>query len=407
MLARNRMYDRSLAVVLLLLCGGPAALIADEEDLYSAEWTERRLEKNPKNESDWASLVESRLRDRDFARAEKALADWKAKVPKPSPNIDRMRGEIAFVRDAMADAVEAWLRYLKANPKEWETRVRLANAYAQQHAWKDAIRELSTVIETKPTATAFGQRAACRIRERDWGGAEKDIREANRLDATDSQVRKFFPAFERSREWLPAVQKLDAAIAKEPENLSLVLDRGEWLVGAGFHDAGLDDFQRVLKANPKSLRAQLWNGVILWERGDKQIQSSAVIKMRYDKFTKEFRSELKAIDASTDPEARAQFLLRCEQPLLAQLEVSEIDGSPARAQALLQLDRLPAAGVAARRAVEVHPDDPKAWLTLGRLELQNGNIQQAIEALNRSTKIKRSAEADELRESAAQRLGKK
>jgi tetratricopeptide (TPR) repeat protein len=405
-LARIRMYHRSLAVVLLLLPGGPAALFADEEDLYSAEWTERRLEKNPRNESDWVSLVESRLKDRDFARAEKALKDWKAKVAKPSPNIERMRGEVAFARDALSDAIEAWLRYVKAAPKDWEARVRLAQAYERKHEWKDAIRELSAAIEINPSAPAFAQRAVCRIREQDWPAAEKDIREANRLDATESRVRKFLPLFERGREWLPAVNKLTAAIEQEPGNFSFILDRAEWLVGVGFHDAGLDDIQRVLKANPKSLRAQLWNGVILWERGEAE-STGAVMKTSYGKFTKEFRTELKAIDASPDREARAWFLLKHEQPLLALLEVSDSEGSPARAQALFQLDRLPAAGLAARRAVELHPDDSTAWLTLGRLELQNGNIQQALEALNRSTKIKRSAEADELRETASQRLGTK
>jgi tetratricopeptide (TPR) repeat protein len=402
------MHHTSLAVVLLLLLGGESCpLLAEEEDLYSAEWTERRLEKNPRNESDWASLVESRLKDRDFVRAEKALADWKSKVPKPSPNIDRMRGEVAFARDAVGHAIEAWSRYLKAVPKDWETRVRLADAYGRQRAWKDAIREISTVMESNPGAAAFAQRAEFRIRERDWTAAEKDIREANRLDATQPGVRRFFPVFERSREWLPAIGKLDAAIAKGPEDLSLLLDRAEWLVGIGFHDAGLDDIQRALKANPKSLRAQLWNGVIHWERGNAEILTGAVMKTRYATFTKEFRTELKNVDASAEPEIRAQFLLKHGQPLLALMEVSESDGSPARAEALMQLDRLPAAGAAARRAVELHPDDSQAWLTLGRLELQNGNIEQAIEALTRSTNIKRSAEADELRASAKQRVGKK
>jgi tetratricopeptide (TPR) repeat protein len=400
------MHHLSLAVVLLLLSGELGTVFAGPDDLYSAEWSERNLEKNPRDEVAWAGLVEARLKDKDFARAEKALADWKSKVPKPSANLDRLRGELALARDAIPDAIDAWLRYLKAEPKDWETRVQLSVAYSRQRAWKEAVRELSNVIEGNPHAAAYSQRAACRIRLHDWPGAESDVREANHLDATESVVRSLLPRFERARDWLPAVKKLDSAITKEPDNISLLLDRAEWLFGAGFLDAGLDDVQAALKTNPKSLRAQIWNGAVAWERGDVR-SAGDVLELRFGDFGKEFRTGLKSIDASTDPEARARFLLSHKQPLLALSEVRNADGSPAKAHALLELGRSPEAGVAARRAAELHPDDPEAWLVLGRLELHNGNIGEALEALNRSTKIKRSSEAEALRTTAMQRLGKK
>jgi tetratricopeptide (TPR) repeat protein len=364
------------------------------------------LEKNPRDEEAWARLVDARLKDGDIARAEKALADWQAKISKPSASIDRLRGEFAFAREAVPEAIDAWQRYLEAEPKDWETRNRLAVAYARQGAWQKAVRELSTAIEANPQAEVFANRAAYSVHLHDWAAAESDVREGNRLDATNQTVRGLLPLFDRSRDWLPPVRKLDAAIAKDPSNVSLLLDRAEWLIGVGFHDAGLDDMQAALKANPKSLRAQLWRGVMAWEKGDRA-GAGDVTELRVEKFSKEFRTGLRTIDANNDPEARARFLLKYKQPLLALAEVRDSDGSPAKAHALLQLDRMPEAGVAARRAVELHPGDSESWLTLGRLELQNGNIQEALEAFNHSIKIKRSAEAEELRATALGRLGKK
>lgn len=400
------MNHSSLSVVLLILCGGHAALLADEDDLHIAEFSEQSLQKNPQDESAWARLVTARIKDKDLDRAEKALANWKSKVAKPSANLDRLQGEFAFARNDMPAAIEAWLRCLKADPKDWETRAHLADAYGNQRDWSSAIRELSTAIQGNREAGLFAQRAGYRVRAHDWAAAEADIQEANRLDTTHPQVRNLLPRFERSKEWLPTVKKLDASIAKDPGNVSLRLERAEWLVGLGFPDAGMDDVQAAIKANSKSLRAQVWLGVIEWERGNPK-NAGDVMKLPFAEFSKEFRTGLRTIDTNADPEVRARFLLTHKQPLLALNEVRDVDGSPAKARALLDLNRLPEAGVAARRAVELHADDSEAWLTLGRLELENGNIQDALEALNGSTKIKRSPEADELRSTATRRLGKK
>lgn len=399
------MHQTFRAVVLLLFVGGFSSLFADD-DLQFAEISERRLEKNPQDEAAWARLIEARLQSRDVARAEKALSDWKAKVAKPSPNIDRLRGEVALAKNLIPEAIQAWQRYLGAEPKDAITRAQLASAHANQREWSQAIREITKVIEAQADAKDFAQRAMYRIRSRDWAGAQADITEANRLNAADPVTRQFYPAFERSREWLPAVKKIDAAIAKDNSNVSLRLDRAEWLIGMGFYDAGLDDIDTALKNEPSSIRARVWQGVVAWERGPSE-KIGEVAELRFGNFSDEFRKGLRTIDANADPEVRAQFLLTHHQPILALSQVAKVDGSPAKASALVALDRLPEARVAARRTAEVRPRDAEAWLALARLELKNGNIEEALGAANRSISIKRTAAATELREEATLRLGKK
>jgi hypothetical protein len=181
--------------------------------------------------------------------------------------------------------------------------------------------------------TIFAQRAIVFIRLHDWSAAEADVKKADQLDATNSSARSLLPLFERSRDWQPQVRKLDAEIAKKPDDVNLRLDRAEWLIGVGFHDAGLDDVKEALKFDPKSLRARIWNGVMAWERSS-PVDAGDVMELRFDKFTKEFRMGLRTIDADSDAEARARFLVDHKQPLLALAEVRDSADSPAKAQAL-------------------------------------------------------------------------
>ena len=131
------------------------------------------------------------------------------------------------------------------------------------------------------------------------------------------------------------------------------------------------------------------------------------MKFQIADLTPQFEEQLKAMDISTDPEARANFLLASQQPLMALDEVENVDGSVAKARALLELDRLPEAGVAARKAVNLHPKNAQAWLALARLEFANGNNNETLAAADRSLKLQKTPEAVELRKIAQLNLGKK
>ena len=370
-----------------------------------ADKAERRVEGVPTDAKAWAQLVSARLEGHDNARAAKALERWRAAIPNPSPEFLQAEGEIAFARDDFPAAITAWQRYTEVRPDDASGWNRLATAYGRARDWGKSADAFSRELKIASRAASFIHRARCRIRLHDWAAAENDVREGNRIDATDAEVRKLFPIFERSRDWLPAVKKLDAAVRANPSDPALLLDRAEALFSEGLIAAGRDDLDAALKLRPDSLRARFWNGALAWDRKERD-KAGAVMEFKEDDFPPQARARLKMLDAEPPGEARAEFLLKLKQPLLALEEASKVDGSPSKALALVELKRWAEARPAAVRAVEMHPSDAGAWLALARVELQNGNAREAVEAATRSEKLKKSPEADRVRNEARGLLGK-
>lgn len=395
----------------------------DAEDWPTiAETSARQLRENPKNEEAWAALVRAQIAQGDLKRAEKTLEDWKTKVASPAEAWDRAEGELALKKADAPRAVEAFKRSVKKTPKDPKAWWQLSAAYATAKDWANSIEAMDRVVDLRPDAVGFVQRTRLRISAHDWAGAEADIRRANALDAANPGVQKLFPAFERSATWLPMIKPLDERVKKQPGDYHALLNRAEWLRFAGFTHAARGDIDAALKINPESLRARFWAGLAAQEqraveeregrsadeKSDWKARAGAqgVMPMEARLVTAEFESELEAMDGEKDAETRALFLLRYRQPLMALREVEKVDGSPAKAQALFDLHRLPEAGRAARAAVAQRPSSSVAWLALARWELATGNYREAIDAAQKSIKLKKSPEAEELRKLAQQRLGK-
>ena len=371
-----------------------------------AEQSERALAKNPADDNSWGDLAEARINTDDLPRAEKALADWRKNVAHPSPRIERLEAQLDFAREDYKGAIKAWKNYAGLEPKDAEGWSELASLYAGAKQWVDAIDAISHRIEITHFAADFATRAHYRIRQHDWVAAEADVLAGNKLDATNGDIRTLMPSFERKSEWLSVITKFDADLAKDPGNAPLHLDRAEWLAGEGFVDAAGDDVEAAIKSAPKSLRARVWSGILAWEHDDAK-NAGDVMKLQIADLKPAFEAELKKADTSADPEARAQFLLKYDQPLLALGEVKDVDGSVAKAQALLVLKRLPEAGIAARKAVEVHPQDAAAWLALGQVDFANGDHKAALDAADRSLKLGKTPEAQELRADVQKVFAKK
>ena len=372
----------------------------------AAELAERKLEKSPQDEKTWGELVEARARQHDFKNAEKAIERWRSKVANPGPAIDNAAGALALEREDFPAAVEAFKRFVQRAPEERDGWNNLGVALGKVHDWSGAMEAFSRELRLTASAGTLVQRARCRIRLHDWSTAATDVRKANEMDATNAEVTKVQPVFERSADWLPKVKALDAAIQKKPSDVSLLLDRAELLLDEGLISAGKDDIEAALKLRPESLRARFWAGALAWDRNEKE-KAGEVMEMKLDALSSEFKSRLKTLDSEPNAELRAQFLLKHGQPLLALHEVRGLDNSVARAQAFLELKRLAEAGEAAKRAVEAHPKEAPAWLALANVEFQNGNFAEASEAAKHSLQLKKTPEAETVRRDALQRLGKK
>ena len=408
---------RWFAVLAMLLLAIPCAFAvhyrgSDEESANGpdpatvAEMAERRVENVPGDEKAWAELVQARVKSHDLARAQAALKRWREKVSNPGPAIENITGIVALEREEFASAVAAWKKHLELAPIDIQSWDQLGLALGRLRDWKQAAKAFTKELELHPTAKAYVQRARCYTRMHDWTSAEADARKANALGAAEKEVQKLFPIFQRSNEWLPKVKALDAAIEQDPKNGALLMDRAEILFAEGLISTGKDDLEAALKLRPESLRARFWNGALAWDR-DQKYEAGETMKIALTALTPAVRAQLKAMDQEPNSEVRARFLAKLNQPVLALHEVQSAEGSPAKAMALLDLNRLAEAGPIARRAVEANPRDALAWLALARIEFKNGNYRETIVAAQKCSKIKASPEADILRKDATRRLGKK
>ncbi len=77
---------------------------------------------------------------------------------------------------------------------------------------------------------------------------------------------------------LPAAEPtLDDAIALDPDNVTLLVERAELLAGAGHYRAAQQDYERVLRINPTHGEALTGFGIVLSRRG---LWSDAVPQLR-------------------------------------------------------------------------------------------------------------------------------
>lgn len=367
-----------------------------------AETSQRRLQAEPNDEKAWAELVQGWLGLEDFRHAESALAAWRAKIGAPAPISDRLQGDLAFARRDFAAAIEAWKRYTHAVPTDALGWDRLAKAQEQLGDFAAAIGSLVKASESAPSASRFAWRARLKTRAHDWAGAVADAEEGNRIDATDADIGALYPIFERRKEWLPKVELLSAALEREPDNIELLLDRGEALANEGLIEAAHDDIEVAYQKRRGSLRARFWRGLLAWERDDRE-QVGKVMHTQRNTLPEGALARLRELETEVDPELRGAFLMEISQPVLALEEVDAVDASIAKAAALQALGRLPEAGQAARRAAEMHPGNDRAWRVLGEVEMGNGNMSEALKAFDRSLKIKQTEEVTTLRKAVLRR----
>lgn len=389
-----------------------------EDWAMQAESCDRQLLSKPKVNQIWADLVEARLNLHDTRRAAEAIAIWRKNVPGVEgqfPNFDLLEGDVAYSNGDWKAAETSYKKYVKLVPSKVAGWRRLASIQEILGDPKGAIDSVGGAIkagdEPSKQAGRYAWRARLKISLRDWEGAGADLSEGNKLDATNEEVQSLYPQFERSEEWLPHLKSLDSRVLKSSQGTaraSELLERSEWLANAEWNDLAFEDAAEAFENNPKSLRTEVWKGVLAWETGDGSkagevatTSLKAWVETEVDWKGKKLTplNLLKKLDRETDPELRAEGLLLMKQPVLAWREVKEIDGARMKSKILLALEDLPKAEAAARRAAEVHPNEPGVWIELAELEFRNGNMKEALEELDRAKKLDSKAKVEELRAS--------
>ena len=394
------------------------------------ELSRRILAITPTDSQLWQGLAQRELEMEDFDRLEQTLDAWGKTVRSPPAAIEDLRGELAFKRKDYQNAEKHWLGYVAMKPKASEAATeydKLANLCAAQARWEDHAAYRTKAIAAKDSAARRVARACAYLRLHKWDAAYADMAKANKMDASDSDVKEWLPQFEQLQRFLPQIKTLDAQISKSPNNIELLLQRARLFTVAGRPLLALDDAERAFKLQPASMRARIQTAEALLDTNREDDAAKLEVGKNLERQEDKHVSD-EALDILGKLDTRLQANPKDAEALVARSkelkELGQLTLALADARAALaiddksadahfetagDLDRLNRQAEAlshARIATQLDPKDPEKWFYLGVLERQRANFPAAIESQTRSIEISESFVALSEREQCERRIGK-
>jgi tetratricopeptide (TPR) repeat protein len=397
------------------------------------ELSRRILALTPNDSNAWETLAQTQLEIQDLGRLEQTLDAWQKAVPRKLPGlaaIEDFRGAMCFKRKDYQNAERHWLAYLATKPPPADAATEydnLANLCAEQKRWEDHAAYRTKAIGAQDSAARRVARACAFLRLHKWDAAYANMAKANKMDATDPEVKEWLPQFERLQKFLPQIKRLDAQIAKSPNDIGLLLDRARIFTLAGRPLLALDDAQRALNLQPASMRARIQTAEALLDTGRPddaaKLHVSDKLARAEDKHVSaEVLRRLGAIDAllAQDPKnvdglaARAGNLALLKQftlALTAAQSALAINDKSAAAQfeaatSLYNLGNVKEALAQVRTATELDPNDPIKWYCRGLAEAERADFPAAIQSQTRSLNLHETVLALRERERCERRIGK-
>ena len=384
----------------------------------------------PNDAGTWDTLAQTQVESEDLDGLERTLDQWQKASRRPPAAVEDFRAGLCFKRKDYQCAEQHWLAFIATKPPRTDIATdydNLAELCAAQSRWADHAAYLTKAIAAQDTAARRVRRAVAFLRLHNWDAAYGDMAKANKMDATNPQVKVWLPEFERLQKFLPQIKPLDAQIAKSPDDVALLLERARVLILAGRPLLAIDDAERAFKLQPTSMRARIELAEALLDAG----QPENAAKLEVDRYLRrgedkhvsdEALRELGTLDArlSVNPKdadalvARAKILRDLRQFTLALADANAAlainDKSPPAhfeaAQDLDGLDRQKEALLHARIATELDPHNSNMWLFRGVLERQRADFAGAITSQTRSIEINESLVALNEREQCERRIGK-
>jgi tetratricopeptide (TPR) repeat protein len=390
----------------------------------------RRIVAIAPNDSDaWETLAQTQLDIEDLDRLAQTLDAWQ-KVRRPPAAIEDFRGDLCLKRKDYQNAERHWLAFLATKPRAADAATEydeLADLCVTQARWADNAAYRTKAVAAEDSAVRRVFRACAFMRLHKWDAAYADMAKANKIDASDSQVKEWLPQFERLQKFLPRIKALDARIVKSPSDIALLLDRARIFTLAGRPLLALDDADRALKLQPTSMRARIQTSEALLDVNRAEdavkLQVSKDLLRGDDKHVSEQAlRELGALDSRLLANPRDVDALAARSKILRGLLQFTLALADARA-ALAVNDKSAAAHfetahdldglgqskealAQARAATELDPNDPVKWYYRGVLEARRADFPAAIESQTRSLGIRESLVALREREQCERRIGK-
>ena len=387
----------------------------------------------PNDSNAWEKLAQAQLDAEDLDRLEETLDAWQKTVRHPPTAIEDFRGDLSLKRKDYENAERHWLAFLATKPSAADAATEyddLGDLCVEQARWADNAAYRMKAIAAKDSAARRVFRACAFLRLHKWDAAYADMAKANKIDASDSQVKEWLPQFERLQKFLPQIKTLDAQIAKSPNDpaaAGLLLERARIFTLAGRPLLALDDAERALKLQPASMRARIQTAEALLD--DNRAEDAAELQVGKDLLrgddkhvSEQALHGLGALDARLLANPRDVDALAARSKILRELRQFTLAFADARA-ALAIDDKSAAAHFEAAHdfdglgqskealahactATELDPNDSAKWLFRGILERQCADFTAAIESQTRSLKIDESLVALNEREQCERRLGK-
>jgi len=416
----------------------------DAEDKPAIIELSRRIVSIAPNDSQtWDTLARTQLESEEFDGLERTVDAWQKAFKKPPAAIEDFRAGLCVKRKDYQCAEKHWLAFIATKPSRADVATdydKLAELCAAQARWADHAAYRAKAIAAQDDATRRVLHAVALLRLRNWDAAYADMAKANKMDATNPQVKEWLPEFERLQKFLPQIKSLDAQIAKshnDPAVAGLLLERARVLILADRPLLAIDDAERAFKLQPGSMRARIQ----LAEAFLDARQPEDAAKLEVDRYlrrgedkpataspsggghvSEQALQELGTLDArlSANPKdadaliARAKILRDLRQFTLALADANAAlainDKSAAghfeAAQDLDGLDRQKEGLEHARIATELDPHNSNGWFLRGVLERQRADFAGAVASQTRSIEISESLGALTEREQCQRRIGK-
>ncbi len=190
----------------------------------------------PNDSGIWDTLAQTQLESEELDGLERTLDQWQKAVRRPPAAIEDFRAGLCFKRKDYQCAEQHWLAFIATKPPRADVATdydNLAELCAEQARWADHAAYRTKAIAAQDTAARRVLRAVAFLRLHNWDAAYADMAKANKMDATDPQVKEWLPEFERLQKFLPQIKSLDAQIAKSPNDVALLLERARVFTLAG------------------------------------------------------------------------------------------------------------------------------------------------------------------------------
>lgn len=235
------------------------ALAAEKDDkLAEIEILRRILDADPQDTKSHQALIDLWLVIEDYDMAQATVDAW---ANAPAGTVALTHAAVLRYRDEDIPAAIKVLRdYLAKSPKDVDAWKALVSCLLTTHdaaAQVDALNALIALIALQPSPDAYMERANAKLQLRDYTGAMADARAAQKMDPDASTVKQNMPTFERMEEALKAIAPLDAALTKDPKDVSALLARAWWFRYGGMNDRSLTDAQAALTILPDSIMARI------------------------------------------------------------------------------------------------------------------------------------------------------